>query len=55
MSLALFPAEHLAVTEARESEFHPTPLDVVAAFLRGVHEPLPLEVCALAPNPRRRP
>jgi len=46
VSAALFPAEHLAVTEARESEFHPTPLDVVAAFLRGVHEPLPLEVCA---------
>lgn len=68
MTLALFPAEETAITVARESEFHPTPLDVVAAFLRGVHEPLPLDVCAemamgegaiiravsaLVPNPQR--
>jgi len=46
MTLPLFPAEQTAITEAQESEFHPTPLDVVAAFLRDVHEPLPLDVCA---------
>lgn len=50
MTLSLFAAEHTAVTAARESEFHPTPPDVVRALFDGLraagHEPLPLDVCA---------
>lgn len=50
MTLALFPAEQLAATQSRESEFHPTPPDVVRALFDGIrsagHEPLPLDVCA---------
>lgn len=46
MTLPLFSAEHVAVTEARASEYHPTPSDVVGALLRGMreagHAPLPL-------------
>lgn len=46
MSLALFPAEHTAITVAKESEFHPTPPEVPEALVRGLreagHKPLPL-------------
>lgn len=46
-TLSLFPSEALAASESRESEFHPTPPDVVRALLFGMraagHEPLPLD------------
>jgi hypothetical protein len=47
VNLSLFAAEHVASTESRESEFHPTrDREVVAALLAGMaaagHEPLPL-------------
>jgi len=47
MNLPLFAAEHVAVTLAKESEYHPTPDGVFPALLDGMraagHEPLPLE------------
>lgn len=53
MTLPLFPAEHVAVTAARESEFHPTPPDVLRALVRGMseagHAPLPWEGSILEP------
>lgn len=45
MTLPLFASEHVAATEARESEYHPTPGEVVRALFLGMaeagHEPLP--------------
>lgn len=53
MTLPLFPVEHLAITEARESEFHPTPPDVVCALFDGMreagHAPLPLHGSIIEP------
>lgn len=50
MTLALFAAEHVAATESKEAEFHPTPAEVGRALIQGMraagHEPLPLDVCA---------
>ena len=47
MTLPLFAAEDVAVTLAKESEFHPTPEGVLSALLNGMreagHEPLPLD------------
>ena len=47
MTLPLFAAEDVAVTLAKESEFHPTPEGVLAALLAGMreagHDPLPLD------------
>lgn len=46
MNLSLFPAEHTAATDARDSEFHPTPGEVVRALVCGMraagHEALPI-------------
>lgn len=53
MNGTLFAAEHLAATEARDSEYHPTPGEVVRALLDGMaeagHEPLPLDGACVEP------
>lgn len=53
MTLPLFAAEHVAITEARESEFHPTPPEVVRALFDGLrdagHAVLPMHGDVLEP------